>query len=56
MAGNKIVSRKEPFVHDRNIVFRVHNAKDITLQNNTVRDKRPGYTLRSIENTEGLAD
>lgn len=56
MAGNKIVSRKEPFVHVRNIVFRVHNAKDITLQNNTVRDKRPGYTLRSIENTEGLAD
>ena len=56
VAGNTILSEKERFVHDSNIVFRVHNAKDITLRNNTVRDQRPGYQLRSIEKTEGLVD
>jgi len=34
----------------------MHNAKDITLRNNTVRDQRPGYRLRSIEKTAGLVD
>jgi hypothetical protein len=56
VAGNTILSEQEPFVHGENIVFRMHNAKDITLQNNTVRDQRQGYQLRSIEQTDGLTD
>jgi len=56
VADNTILSEKEPFVHGTNIVFRVHNAKEITLRDNTVRDTRPGYQLRSIEKTEGLVD
>lgn len=56
VTDNTILSEKEPFVHGTNIAFRAHNAKDITFRNNTVRDQRPGYQLRSIERTEGLWD
>ena len=54
--GNTILSEKEPFVHATNSVFRVFNSKNITLRDNSVRDTRPGYQLRSIENTTGLSE
>lgn len=56
LADNTILSKSEPFVHDNNTAIRVYNAKNITLRNNTVRDQRPGYQTRSIENTTGLSE
>ncbi len=56
IADNTIRSEREPFVHEKNIVFRIGNARNVALRNNIVCDQRPGYEMRLIEKTEELSE
>ncbi|NQU44597.1 right-handed parallel beta-helix repeat-containing protein [bacterium] len=52
--NNKILSEKEPFIHDGNVAIRVHNSKGITFKGNTLRDNRMIYEPSSITETENF--